>query len=357
MHARRPGARLGEGHWLSALLLALALLPTCDPSGKTIAAADALLAQGKGAEAEARFREAIGKDPKKAESRLGLGRALQAQGKHADALAQFRTLLEPPFEPTPEVAAEARYWMGECHLAIGRAALAADKAQSALEALTKAEQLAPSPEVDAALGDALARLGRHDDAAAKLAKAVEASDEPQLRTFVRLAEVHLARGKSDEAEAALARAVVAYPKELDLYRRLARLKLQAKKRDEAVDVLQAYLAHDPKEASVYTTLLGLLDPRKAAERRGALLAAWRKADPRPAPRHACSKATRWANGARKKPWRRCASAWRRSSRRMRSTRRSSMSCGAQEPAPVPTRSTPSSTRSWRSTRIGSCCST
>src|SRR4029450_2374812 len=147
----------------------------------------AYLKDGKNNEAVIELRNALQIDPKFAPALHALGRAYKAKGWHFDAARELQRVVEIE----PDLAA-ARIDLGQTSLVleawdeaikqgeapppkapdapsalylIGAAKVGKGQTTEGLELLTRAARLAPTaPEIQAALGNALARVGRLGDA-------------------------------------------------------------------------------------------------------------------------------------------------------------------------------------------------
>lgn len=76
---------------LASLLLALALLASCQGEQDFLAKGDGFLAKNSFADAEIQYRRALQKEPNSARAQAKLGQALQKQGKLRDALGAYLT--------------------------------------------------------------------------------------------------------------------------------------------------------------------------------------------------------------------------------------------------------------------------
>lgn len=107
------------------------------------------------------------------------------------------------------------------------------------EALSMVSGPDTTPEADAALGEALWRAGRLQEAAAALGRAAEAPGADG-RTLAAAAMARAAEGRSDEARALLERALERTPEDPYV---LYRAAMAAPDRAGAVEILERYLAH------------------------------------------------------------------------------------------------------------------
>jgi cellulose synthase operon protein C len=139
-------------------------------------------------------------------ARYGLGRTLAAR-KEADAA--LKVLTELAEKDNPAFADKARYQIGQVHLASGRF----DQAVAAFEALEHAAPQSPLV-AEARLGraEALARLGRHDEADALLRPLVaEAPRNLAAGAAYALGLSQLGRGRAAEARATFDDALARFP--------------------------------------------------------------------------------------------------------------------------------------------------
>jgi serine/threonine protein kinase/Flp pilus assembly protein TadD len=172
-----------------------------------------LQAQGRHAEAEAAYRQAIALKPDYPEAYYNLALSLRAQEKHAEAEAAYRLAiaLKPDFP-------EAYYNLGNSLRAQARHA----EAEAAYR-----EALAQMPNVSGGynnLGNSLALQGRHAEAEAAYRQAVALEpDHPEAH--YNLGKTLALQGRATEAEAAYRRAIELRPDHARAYFHLGNLLL------------------------------------------------------------------------------------------------------------------------------------
>jgi tetratricopeptide (TPR) repeat protein len=145
--------------------------------------------------AVARFAERVGARPSSADARYHLGDALMHQGRFAEAAAQFREAAR--LDPT---AADPHAALGACLSRSGRL----DEARAEFARAVRREPA--SAGLRLSLGRLLADLGRPDEALPQLAEAARlapAHPEPRYELGLVLAE----QGRTDEALVQLAEAI------------------------------------------------------------------------------------------------------------------------------------------------------
>lgn len=125
---------------------------------------DALYARGDITGAEAAYQRALAKQPYAAKPMLGLALVTEKRGKRESAIAQLQAILEAP----PGVRAEEHMPMTEVYYHLGRLYLAGGQAESALPVLKRGVQVSPYH------GGMYLLLGQAYEARGALAEAVHA---------------------------------------------------------------------------------------------------------------------------------------------------------------------------------------
>jgi tetratricopeptide (TPR) repeat protein len=170
--------------------------------------AEALLAAGDYAAAQAAFEKTLMLDPKSASAESGLARALAKQNNLADAAPHFRKAFE--LDPS--------YQDGLLELAS-----LYEAAKQPADAIEIYKQFPTVPGVQERMGQLLAESGKADEAIAELEAAVEKSPTPANR--LALAQAYVQKKQLDKAVPLLAQAVEAAPRDYGLrmvYGRLLR---------------------------------------------------------------------------------------------------------------------------------------
>ena len=232
------------GEWDSAeesFRKALELKPALDA---VAGFADALRRQGRLAEGEPVFRDAIQRWPQNVQVRRDLGLALMNTGRFGEALEQMRVAQQ--LEPQNA----GNFLLG------GLAAFQADDMAEAEKDLRKATELdGRSALAWLYLGHVMTRTGRNTDAAESLQTAASLSrDDADIWTQLAIAWRDI--GNLDQAETALRRAV-----ELNVAAAvvpLAALLIQTGRIGEAETLLREWIERDPSNARARDVLAGVL---------------------------------------------------------------------------------------------------
>jgi len=262
--ARNPAAGLAHNN-LGTLLLeegrpaeaeahfrqALALQPKAADVSSNLGGA--LLAQGRFAEAIPPLQQAIKLQPDSAQAHNNLGSALIRQGRMDEALAHFRR------------AVELRPGLASARGNLGGALLQAGQADAAIAELQRALELEPDlADAQVSLGNAWLAKGRGADAIACLEKAVRL--QPRLAAgHYHLANALLQQGRVDEAIARFQQALSLQPGFAPAHNGLASALLQKGRADEALAHLRAALQIEPRLAEAHLNLANLLLQRKQAD--------------------------------------------------------------------------------------------
>ena len=131
------------------------------------------------------YRAVLAADPSCLEARLRLGRVLAAGGKRDEALAAFREVLR---------ASRDRFEGSLAHLCLGRLAVTPEEAVESYRAAAAADpNLRPAW---LGLSEALWRAGDREDALSAVERAMEASSEDEINSWV---EYHLGQGRASTA--------------------------------------------------------------------------------------------------------------------------------------------------------------
>ena len=232
----------------------------------------ALLAQqggGKLAEGIACLEKAVVAAPQRGDLRLNLGHALRMAGRGEQALTAYHAAREslPPQAQEQAVLAE-----GTLLEELGRAE----------EAVALYQAAPQSPNLLFNLGSALNKLGRLDDAEAALERAIaQAPNFAQAQG--NLAGIRLKRGKPEAAAASYRKGLAAAPNEPLLHLGLGNALYRAKDFAAAAEAFGQALALRGELADAHAGLVNAL--AKAGRRGEALAAAERAAKlPNPPPR-------------------------------------------------------------------------
>jgi tetratricopeptide (TPR) repeat protein len=208
----------------------------------------ALLAQAKGAEADAAFRKALELDPKWTAARVGLARALLLQNKAAEAEAEARK------------ASEADARAGEAFAVLGKAILAVDPKKWG-DAIAQAQQGAFVTPRHAAVQTEVGALfeanGNLDQAAAAYRKALE-SDPSYGPARVALVAIQVRRGQNDEALKELDKLAAEMPNNADVQLQRGRILLRKADYTGAAEALEKAVTLVPGNAeaqAMYGTAL------------------------------------------------------------------------------------------------------
>jgi tetratricopeptide (TPR) repeat protein len=168
--------------------------------------------QGRDADAERAFANAVANDPRLAEAQNNLGNALAAAGRATDALPHFRAAVD--LNPS----------MSEAWVGLGSASLAANQPRDATEAFTRALSIDASlAEAHNGLGSAYALQGDTERALQEYTRAL------QLKPALTSASVNMAitlakAGRVDDARAVLRRAQQLDPADARITRLLETLR-------------------------------------------------------------------------------------------------------------------------------------
>lgn len=193
-----------------------------------------LYERGRWAEAETELRKALALNPEQAEWHYNLGLTLEAAGRDAEALACYeRTIDLLPDQVEPLVAA-------------GMVCNRLERHEAALHWLDQA--LAMSSTCESAYAeriDALARLGRHDDAEACYFISQEMLEDPSPRCLAAMAESLLERRSYGRAGWCLREALRLEPQMPRLRARLAEVLAATGRPNQAVQLYLRELRDDP----------------------------------------------------------------------------------------------------------------
>jgi predicted Zn finger-like uncharacterized protein len=148
---------------------------------------EAYLALGRVAEAEARFREALGKRPDRFATRIDLGIALEGEGKLDEARAEYDAI-EKQAPNFPGLAER------QAHVAAAQGRK--DDAYRLFQVALK--QGVPTHPLRVAAGELALDMGKADEAR-ELGEAVLKEDDRSAAAFVLTARAQLALGRPDEA--------------------------------------------------------------------------------------------------------------------------------------------------------------
>jgi tetratricopeptide (TPR) repeat protein len=253
-----------------------------------------LLRQGQLQPARKSFERALELDPKSAVIRRQLGRVLLAQGDlHAARVELERALQGDPRDASthsalaqiyarlglPERSREAANAAGRGTPVLGiddpvrlevsslgvsaflasrrgQAALAAGRAEEALELLRIKDEVSPSASNDYFLGLAFARMGRSDDAAKYFRQAITKADYADAHW--QLAELLLTQGRREEAVAHLRLALVAGSGSADLVHGVGTSLARIGELQDAIEAFSRAGYLDPGNAILETDWCGAL---------------------------------------------------------------------------------------------------
>lgn len=164
-----------------------------DSAEADMLAGEALDATGDDAGAVTQFRAAVKANPKEPNAHFGLGYLLWTQHHYDEAIPEFQAELE-----NDSSHLQARAYLADCRVELGDY----DKALPDLEQVAASEQTAAAPLeiVHRDLGIVYASLGRNEEAAEQLQKAI-AIDPKDVSPHWRLGKLYQAMGKKQEAKA------------------------------------------------------------------------------------------------------------------------------------------------------------
>jgi tetratricopeptide (TPR) repeat protein len=213
--------------------------------------ADVLLSQGRGSEAEAQYRMAVGLAPGTLALRIKLACMLSGQNRLDEAQEQYRQALElAPFDP------DARRGLGITLMLMGRL----DDAEASLrQAIEAAPEMAWSdrpadPEAHLKFGAALQAAGHLDDAEAAYRRAILlAPNEP--RFLVALEGLLTRQGKIAEAEVTLRRIVELAPEVASAHAQLGLTLQQLGRFGEAAAEYRRAMELQPQNNSAFSMAL------------------------------------------------------------------------------------------------------
>ncbi len=244
---------------------------------------DALRAAGRTADALRQLRRLIQANPESSRGRNTLGELLLEGGSYAAALEQFRGAihLAPEFVPARLGLAQTLTRIGRlaeaqqeyeavivghptsvrAHAGLGACLARQGRWDAALQSMQRAFELGPNDRrARVGYGWALFNTGRYQPAIDVLAAEVagDAGDEIAVEAFAvaGLAEARL--GRDEEAAPLLRRAVDAAPERAELRRSLAAACLGLGRDAEARDVLEQGLVLDPRDGPIAVMLVELL---------------------------------------------------------------------------------------------------
>jgi protein O-mannosyl-transferase len=168
--------------------------------------------QGRDADAERAFADAVANDPRLAEAQNNLGNALAAAGRPGEALPHFRA------------AVDRNPSMIEAWVGVGSASLALKRPQETADAFTRALAIDASlAEAHLGLGGAYALQGENDRAIQEYQRALQL--KPTLTSaYVNLAIVLAKTGRIADARAELMRALEIDPRDDRIQDLLDRLR-------------------------------------------------------------------------------------------------------------------------------------
>jgi len=189
---------------------------------------------GQWAEAERAFRDSVAAAPNHADIRVNLANLLRQQRRFADAEAEYRRAIEL----APE-APMAPYLLGTLLAELGRR----DEAKALLDRSTRSAPRALEPWL--ALGHLAADAGDHAAAESHFHRAtdIERKSEEAWIGYIRAL---FGEGKLDQAEQALADALVAGIRTASILAMRASVQRQRGRHDEARAGLQEALRIDPQ---------------------------------------------------------------------------------------------------------------
>ena len=211
---------------------------------------------GRMAEAEQSFREAVGKAPQMAEAHLDLGLVLGREGKNGDAIAELKTAVELD----PKIASG--------HMFLGIFLYQTGHAQDAIANLEQELAMTPNnTEALSWLGIAELAAGHPEKAAGPLDRAVEL--DPNNLDLLE----YRGRAHSQVAEASYARMAKLSPDSWHVHRVRAELLASEGKHAEAIAEFEAAVKGEPRNPDLWE---GLGDQYRAASELEKAQAAYRK---------------------------------------------------------------------------------
>jgi protein O-GlcNAc transferase len=194
--------------------------------------------EGRRADAEAQYQEALFLDPTAPEpmSRLFL---IYQTSKDPEALGRLQRLLEASIQKKKDSAVH-HDWLGQVYLRTGQL----DRAETAFNT---AISLSPkTPEFHLSLGSLRVRQGRLDDALAAYEDALKLRPDFPLALY-NIGVVHALQGNFDKAIDAFEGAEKAPPPNVALLNALAQAYEQKGDTAKAVDALRRSLAQRPEQ--------------------------------------------------------------------------------------------------------------
>jgi len=202
---------------------------------------------GRWDEAEAALRQAIAVNPYQPEWQFNLGLTLEAAGRLEDALGAFRSSYELSEKGDPQSA-----------MILGSTLIELDRPEEAIEWLERSLELAPA-NVDAHvhLIDALALVGRHEDAELHFYMAVQLSPE-SAPAHAALAESLLDRREYDRAVWCLREAARLDPYLPRVHARLAKACAETGRIERARQLYLRELRRNPGDIETIVDLGRLL---------------------------------------------------------------------------------------------------
>ncbi len=182
--------------------------------GLRVHRASVLTSIGRATEARRDLRAVLDEDPGNAEALVVLGAANEALGSPGDALAAWQAVLE--LGAGAETEARARFFLGRSYLQRGQPAAAVDHLRAAAAVLPDSSQLR------LLLAGALGAVRDFDGAVAQYSAVLERDPADENASFGKAISLLLA-GREAEARAHLERSLEAAPASLPLRHLLARL--------------------------------------------------------------------------------------------------------------------------------------
>ena len=181
-----------------------------------------------------------------------LERAMQAAlaAHQAGRLDEARAGYQAILAKNPEHA-RAMHSLGVLEKSLGNTA-------AAVELISRAVSILPAAEFYNNLGDALAGLGRRDEAVAAFERAIALSPA-YVKAFNNLGLARLQQGRVGEAEAALRTALAIKPDYARALANLAAVYTQSGRHAEALESYRAALQLDPNYATAHSSMLMLLN--------------------------------------------------------------------------------------------------
>lgn len=204
--------------------------------------AEAYLNENQFAEAEARYRTALGIDAKSAVAQYGLARSLMKQGKLAESQPEF--LKAGELDP-------GQY--GDAVLELAAVYEEKKQVDAAMDLYRKFPQVAAGQE---RLGALLLDQGKFAEAVGPLEIAVAKS--PTAGNSYALAKAYLQSGKPDKALVLIDRTIAAEPKEPELYMIRGRILRDQKRFQEAANTFFAAAKLKPTNVEAWTEMAGML---------------------------------------------------------------------------------------------------